>query len=163
MPGIETGRINYLTTGFHKFGSIIYFEVVAISNEKRRLLNCPTLREKCPNTEFFSVPYFPPFGLNTEIYSVLSVFRPNAGKYGPEKTPHLSTFHAVLSFINAGANYWEVKLITYFPTTNSTEKLVRYSLTEQKKAFSVLLCFKEQTWRFHYKISIVLPYMVKAQ
>ena len=25
----------------------------------------------------------------------LSVFRPNAGKYGPEKTPQLDTFHAV--------------------------------------------------------------------
>ena len=28
-----------------------------------------SLREKCPNTEFFSGPYFPVFGLNTEIYS----------------------------------------------------------------------------------------------
>ena len=31
----------------------------------------------------FSVPYFPVFGLNT-------------GKYGPEKTPNLDTFHAVI-------------------------------------------------------------------
>ena len=30
----------------------------------------------------FSGPYFPVFGLNT-------------GKYGPEKTPYLDTFHAV--------------------------------------------------------------------
>ena len=30
----------------------------------------------------FSVPYFP-------------VFSPNIGKYGPEKTPYLDTFHAV--------------------------------------------------------------------
>ena len=28
-----------------------------------------------------------------------SVFSPNTGKYGPEKTPHLDTFHAVLFFI----------------------------------------------------------------
>ena len=42
---------------------------------------------------FFSGPYFPPFGLNTERY----VFSPNAGKYGPEKTLHLATFHAVTS------------------------------------------------------------------
>ena len=34
--------------------------------------------------ELFSGPYFPAFGLNT-VY--LSVFSPNAGKYGPEKTP----------------------------------------------------------------------------
>ena len=31
--------------------------------------------------EFFSGPYFPVFG-------------PNRGKYGPEKTPYLHTFHA---------------------------------------------------------------------
>ena len=34
----------------------------------------------------FSGPYFPVFGLNT-------------GKYGPEKTPYLDTFHTVL-FVN---------------------------------------------------------------
>ena len=28
----------------------------------------------------------------------LSVFSPNAGKYGPEKTPYLETFHAVILF-----------------------------------------------------------------
>ena len=27
-----------------------------------------------------------------------SVFSPNRGKYGPEKTPHLDTFHAVSYF-----------------------------------------------------------------
>ena len=42
-----------------------------------------TLREKCPNTEFFSGPYFPVFGLNT-------------GKYGPEKTSYFNTFYAVI-------------------------------------------------------------------
>ena len=41
----------------------------------------------------FSGPYFPAFGLNTEYLSVSS---PNKGKYGPEKTPCLDTFHAVL-------------------------------------------------------------------
>ena len=48
-----------------------------------------TLREKCPNTEFLLVLF-----LNTEF---VSVFSPNAGKYGPEKTPYLDTFHAVVS------------------------------------------------------------------
>ena len=37
------------------------------------------MREKCPNTEFFSGPYFP-------------VFSPNTGKYGPEKTLYSDTF-----------------------------------------------------------------------
>ena len=52
----------------------------------------------------FSGPYFPAFGLNTERYFVsprfqsecdLSVFSPNAGKYGPETTSYLDTFHTV--------------------------------------------------------------------
>ena len=38
-----------------------------------------------------SGPYFPVFGLNTERY----VFSSNTGKYGPEITPYLDTFHAV--------------------------------------------------------------------
>ena len=38
-----------------------------------------SLREKCPNTEFFLVRISP-------------VFSSNAGKYGPEKTPYLDTF-----------------------------------------------------------------------
>ena len=40
----------------------------------------------------FSGPYFLAFGPNTDRYGV---FSPNAGKYGPEKTPYLDTFHAV--------------------------------------------------------------------
>ena len=45
-----------------------------------------SLREKCPNAEFFLTRiflHFPVFGLNT-------------GKYGPEKTPYLDTFHTVI-------------------------------------------------------------------
>ena len=45
-----------------------------------------TLREKCPNTEFFLVRIFPHSD---------SVFSPNVGKYRPEKTPYLDTFHAL--------------------------------------------------------------------
>ena len=39
-----------------------------------------------------SGPCFPAFGLNAEIYSI---FSPNTGKYGPEITPYLDTFHTV--------------------------------------------------------------------
>ena len=49
-----------------------------------------SLREKCPNTEFFLVR------IRRDTY--LSVFRPNVVKYGPEKTPYLDTFHAVFSW-----------------------------------------------------------------
>ena len=44
-----------------------------------------SLREKCPNTEFFLACVFPH---SDWIF-------PNAGKYGPEKTPYLDNFHAV--------------------------------------------------------------------
>ena len=45
-------------------------------------LVCP-LREKYLNTEFLLVHILSVFGLNTEK---ISVFSPNTGKYGPEKT-----------------------------------------------------------------------------
>ena len=49
------------------------------------------LREKYPNTEFFSGPYFCAFGLNTESpYSVR--MRENTNQ---KKTPYLNAFHAV--------------------------------------------------------------------
>ena len=38
---------------------------------------------------------------NTEY---LSVFTPNAGKYGPKKTPYLDTFHAVANIANPRGN-----------------------------------------------------------
>ena len=54
-----------------------------------------SLREKCPNTEYFLVrisPHSDWIRRNTEC---LSVFSPKAGKCGPKKTPYLGTFHAV--------------------------------------------------------------------
>ena len=44
----------------------------------------------------FSSPYFPAFGLNV---AHLSVFSPNAGKHGQDKTPYLGTFHAVSALV----------------------------------------------------------------
>ena len=52
------------------------------SGDQNEKLGRKLQREKCANTEFFSGPYFP-------------AFRPNTGKYGPEKVPYLDTFHAV--------------------------------------------------------------------
>ena len=45
--------------------------------------------------EFFSGSYFPAFGLNAERYGVSLRIQSKCGKYGPEKTAHLDTFHAV--------------------------------------------------------------------
>ena len=56
-----------------------------------------SLSEKCPNTEFFLVRIFPHSELVRRDTEYLSVFSPNAGKYGPEETPYLDTFYAVNS------------------------------------------------------------------
>ena len=68
-----------------------------------------TLRENCPNAEFFSGPYFPAFGLNTKIYSLNRRIRFKCTKYGPEKTPYLDTFHALLTGIYRTGNLVESK------------------------------------------------------
>ena len=63
-----------------------------------------SLREKCPKTEYFSGPFFQAFGLNMERYGVqirsyfCSVFSHIRTEYGPEITPYLDTFHAVVTF-----------------------------------------------------------------
>ena len=51
------------------------------------------LRENCPNTEFF----WSAFSRIWTEYEYLSVFSPNAGKYGPEITLYLDIFHAVIA------------------------------------------------------------------
>ena len=56
------------------------------------------MRKKCTITEFFLVPIFPHL-------DYLSLFSPNAGKYGPEKTPYLDTFRAV-----EDPSFWSWKL-----------------------------------------------------
>ena len=54
------------------------------------------LREKCPNTEYFLVCIFLHSDWIRRDTKYLSVFSPNARKYGPENTPYLNTFHTVL-------------------------------------------------------------------
>ena len=54
----------------------------------------PALHEKCPNTEFFLFRIFP----HSDWTRIFSVFSSNGGKYGPDKTPCLDTFHAVPIF-----------------------------------------------------------------
>ena len=57
--------------------------------------------EMCPNTEFFLVLIFPHLDWIRRDTSYLSVLRPNAGKYRPEKNPYLDTFHAVTQLISS--------------------------------------------------------------
>ena len=55
-----------------------------------------SLREKCSDTVFFLVRIFPHSDWVRSYTPYLSVFSPNARKYGPQKTLYLDTFHAVI-------------------------------------------------------------------
>ena len=54
-----------------------------------------SLREKCPNTEFFLVSIFSDSNWIQRNTNYLSVFSPNVGKYGPKKTSYFDIFHAM--------------------------------------------------------------------
>ena len=74
------------------------------NKDLKRISNKATnvsLRQKCPNAEFFVVRIFSHSHWIRRDTEYLSVFSRNAGKYRSEKTPYLNTFHAVvvLAFI----------------------------------------------------------------
>ena len=54
------------------------------------------LREKCPSTELFLVHIFLYSDRIRRFTPKISVFSSNTGKYGPEITPYLDPFHAML-------------------------------------------------------------------
>ena len=61
----------------------------------------------------FRMSYWIPFVKNVQIQNFFwSVFSPNAGKYGPEKTPYLDTFHGVILVSNSkisGFLFFEIR------------------------------------------------------
>ena len=57
-----------------------------------------SLLEKCPNTEFWLIRIFVHSDRIQRFTEKISVFSLNAGKYGPEETPYLDTFHTVPVF-----------------------------------------------------------------
>ena len=54
-----------------------------------------TLDKKFPKDEVFYGPYFPVFGVNTNIYSVNLRIQSKYGKIRTKKTLYFDTFHAV--------------------------------------------------------------------
>ena len=59
-----------------------------------------SLHKKCPNTKFFWSVFFLYSDWIRRFTEQISVFSPNTGKYGQEKTPYLDTFHAVFDVTN---------------------------------------------------------------
>ena len=55
---------------------------IFFSSTNKSIINSHCVKSVC--IRCYSGPYFPAFGLNKERYEYISVFSPNAGKYGPE-------------------------------------------------------------------------------
>ena len=81
------------------------------------------LREKCPNTEFFLVRIF----LHSDW--IRRDTSPNAGKYGPEKTPYFDTFHAVIITVIILINM----IILIYRETSLSVKQKKYTKKWPKK------------------------------
>ena len=94
------------------------------------------LREKCPKKGVFSGPYFP-------------VFSPNAGKYRPEKTPSLDTFHTlgVLEYLNI-CKFSENLTLTQ-DSQVSFNQINLMTLLRQKSIKKILLPYCNSSKDFH--------------
>ena len=76
------------------------------------------------NEHFSHFQFKAVFLKKVQIWSFFwSVFSPTAGKYGPEKTPYLETFHAVADFLSyCSSQYPESENIYTLTTLNKTYK-----------------------------------------
>ena len=83
----------------------------------------------------FSGPYFPIFGLNTDIYGVNLKFGRNTGKYGPEKTPYLDIFYTVK--ISPRILF----LVVHIQTLNKKLKLIGGAIKSFSKIYWVMKIF----------------------
>ena len=83
---------------------------ISIEKQIEHCLNKISRKQHCIKMSKYGVisgPYFPAFVLNTERCAYLSVFSPNAGKYGAELTPYLDNFPVVQRIrISRTCGYW---------------------------------------------------------
>ena len=89
----ESPNFPYFLFGLNKYFMECPLTILCFQRHKSS-----PLPEKCPNTKFFLVCISPHLEWIRRDTPYLSVFSPNAGKYGLEKTPYLPTFHAVHLF-----------------------------------------------------------------
>ena len=102
-------------------------------NYSKIIQRSPLLCGNCPNTEWFLVRIFPHLNWIRRGTSYLSVFSPNAGKYGPEITPYLDTFHAALAFDKWGWSETHVQALSMSKFDSNTK--VRDFLTAARLKF----------------------------
>ena len=96
------------------FKVIIFKKVVSLI----KCIDWLPLRKNRPNTEFFLVHIFPHSNWIWRDTPYLSVFSPNARKYGPEKTSYLDTFLAVCFTNYLNVNELFTLLLVLFKRAN---------------------------------------------
>ena len=118
-----------------------YFEKI-VSAKSFFLELTYTLRDKCPNKELFLVRIFP--------RSEISVLSPNTGKYGPEKTPCLDTFHKgihtlILIFTMILKSFKIISIDSIWLLTVTDRTMVRREKHANEFSFSVLpVCYTQK-------------------
>ena len=104
-------RIPFCTEYPQATASLSTFDSVPLYSYEEVVTVLVSLRASSPNTEFFLIRIFMHSDWIRTATEYLSVFSPNTGKYGPEKTPYLDTFHTVQT------------LAFFFSITNITVKV----------------------------------------
>ena len=86
--------------------------------------NIPTNSVKSVRIRKISGPYFPAFGLDTEIYRVNFCFQSKYGKIRTRKTPNAEAFYAVKSI-------WQYETLQYFHKKNNIYELFAIKTCEE--------------------------------
>ena len=117
------------------FSHLLFLEMLKQCLEHYPDYPTVSLREKCPNTESFLVHFFLYSDWTRRFAEWISIFSPNAGKYGPEITLCLDTFHAVffswvkyafISFPTASGNV-PLRLNVDVILTDAVRQSVKYT------------------------------------
>ena len=118
----------------------------------------------------FSSLYFPAFGLNTERYSYLSIFSPNAGKYRSSARPLKKIENLQKRAVRFWCNYYEIlykELLLESPTSSMNIKRLRAVCAELYKTINKLnpnfmkdlfkLQFTKRSFCEKYKMNMTIP------
>ena len=118
--------------------------VTKVGEGTNSIFNC-SLCIKCPNTELFLVRNFLYKDWIRRFTEQISSFSPNTGKYGPEITPYLDTFHEVAVFQSV-FTLRHIKLTIYI-LKNKFTSYKEYSLNfvfpgNPKKSHTDQVCYR---------------------
>ena len=87
--------------------------------------------KKCDRIRSFSGPYFLPFGLNTETYSVNLRIHSECGKIRTRKTPNRHTFCAVIISMKFQRLLWFTGSTHQYSKGTCTENQIFYYYQEE--------------------------------